>query len=118
MKGILQVAICDDKQDDLKLVKTAVCDNAKRIGIPIPIECFLFQDGERMYDEISTKHFDLVLLDIEMPGMNGFQLAKRISMDRRIPCFIFVSAYESFVFDAQIYATVVRKEIHVGKGHV
>lgn len=113
MKGILQVAICDDKQDDLKLIETAVCDNAKRIGIPIPVECFLFQDGENMYDEMSTKRFDLVLLDIEMPGMNGFQLAKRISMDRRIPCLIFVSAYESFVFDAQTFMPLwfVRKSM-------
>lgn len=50
---------------------------------------------------MGSEHFDLVMLDIEMPGMNGFQLAKRIGMERGTPCLIFVSAHESFVFDAQ-----------------
>jgi len=25
-----------------------------------------------MYEEMGKEHFDLVMLDIEMPGMNGF----------------------------------------------
>lgn len=40
------------------------------------------------------------MLDIEMLGMNGFQLAKRIGTERGTSYLIFVSAYESFVFDA------------------
>ena len=113
MKGILQIGICDDKLDDLKLIETAFRSNAKKVGIPIPIECTLFQDGEEMYKEMETGRFDLALLDIEMPGMNGFQLAKRINMNRRTPCLIFVSAYESFVFDAQTFMPLwfVRKSM-------
>lgn len=113
MKGILQVGICDDRQEDLKLIETAVRDSAKRIGIPIPIECFLFQDGEKMYEEIGKEYFDLMLLDIEMPGINGFQIAKRIGMGRRTPCLIFVSVHESFVFDAQTFMPLwfVRKSM-------
>lgn len=66
-----------------------------------------------MYKEMETGRFDLALLDIEMPGMNGFQLAKRINMNRRTPCLIFVSAYESFVFDAQTFMPLwfVRKSM-------
>ncbi|MBD5510771.1 MAG: response regulator transcription factor [Lachnospiraceae bacterium] len=113
MKGIFQVGICDDKQEDLRLIEKAVRDSAKRIGISIPIKCFLFQDGEKMYEEMGKERFDLVLLDIEMPGMNGFQLAKRISMDRRTPCLIFISVHESFVFDAQTFMPLwfVRKSM-------
>ena len=103
MKETLQVGICDDKQEDLKLIETAVRDSAKRVGISVPIECFLFRDGEKMYKEMGKKHFDLVMLDIEMPGMNGFQLAKRTGTEQGTSYLIFVSAYESFVFDAQTF---------------
>lgn len=62
---------------------------------------------------MGKEHFDLVMLDIEMPGMNGFQLAKRIGMERGTPCLIFVSAHESFVFDAQAFMPLwfVRKSM-------
>lgn len=66
MKEILQIGICDDKQDYLKMIEIAVCNNAKRVGIPIPIECVLFQDGEEMCREMAAGRFDLALLDIEM----------------------------------------------------
>ena len=56
-----------------------------------------------MYKEMGKKHFDLVMLDIEMPGMNGFQLAKRTGTEQGTSYLIFVSAYESFVFDAQTF---------------
>lgn len=113
MKGILRVGICDDKPADLELIETAVYDSAKRVGISAPIESLLFQDGEKMYEEMGKEHFDLVMLDIEMPGMNGFQLAKRIGMERGTPCLIFVSAHESFVFDAQAFMPLwfVRKSM-------
>lgn len=113
MKEIIQIGICDDKREDLKLIETAFRSSAKKVGIPLPIECVLFQDGEEMYKEMETGRFDLALLDIEMPGMNGFQLAKRINTNRRTPCLIFVSAYESFVFDAQTFMPLwfVRKSM-------
>ncbi|MCM1561000.1 MAG: LytTR family DNA-binding domain-containing protein [Butyrivibrio sp.] len=95
----------------MKLIETSVCNNAKRVGISI--ECVLFQDGEEMYREMETGCFDLALLDIEMPGLNGFRLAKRINMNKNAPRLIFVSAYESFVFDAQAFMPLwfVRKSM-------
>lgn len=110
---MLRIGICDDKQEELKLIETTFCSSAKKAGLLLPIECVLFQDGEEIYKEMEGGHFDLVLLDIEMPGMNGFQLAKRINTNRRTPDFIFVSAYESFVFDAQTFMPLwfVRKSM-------
>ncbi len=47
--------------------------------------------------------FDLLFLDIEMPGLDGFGLARRICSGKTDICLIFVSAHESFVFDSQEY---------------
>lgn len=100
---LLQIGICDDEEEDLKRVEEAVRESVERAGIPVSIECRLFQNGEDMAEAAQKEDFDLVFLDIEMPGTDGFQLAKRICTGKAETCLIFVSAYESFVFDAQEY---------------
>lgn len=102
-ENTLRIGICDDEQEDLKRIEETVRESVERIGIPVSIVCRLFQSGEDMIEEAQREAFDLVFLDIEMPGVDGFQLAKRICTGRAEVCLIFVSAYESFVFDAQEY---------------
>lgn len=110
---MLRVAICDDKQEDLKRIEDAVQIGIEKIGISDYVKCSLFEEGEEMYEAREKEHFDLFLLDIEMPGMNGFHLAKRICADRRTPCLIFVSVHESLVFDSQAFMPLwfVRKSM-------
>lgn len=55
------------------------------------------QNGEealRLIDELSP---DLIFLDINMPGMNGFELLKSLDF---IPNVIFVTAYDEFAIKA------------------
>ena len=42
---------------------------------------------------------DLVLLDIEMPGMNGFEAIAAVGADN-MPPLIFVTAYDHYAIDA------------------
>ncbi|MDP2809063.1 MAG: response regulator [Rhodocyclaceae bacterium] len=41
-------------------------------------------DGESAWDKLRRDSFDLVVTDIEMPGMNGFDLTRRIKQDERL----------------------------------
>ncbi|MEL6543757.1 MAG: LytTR family DNA-binding domain-containing protein [Myxococcota bacterium] len=43
---------------------------------------------------------DLVLLDIEMPGMNGVSVARELSGLERCPVVVFVTAFSEFAVDA------------------
>ena len=40
-------------------------------------------DGEKALDWMNNKNFDLVLLDIMMPGLSGYEVCKRMKADRR-----------------------------------
>lgn len=60
--------------------------------------------GETAITMINTLHPDLVFLDIEMPGMNGFEMLRRIS-----PItfnVIFVTAYDQYAIQAFRYAAL------------
>jgi two-component system response regulator AlgR len=44
---------------------------------------------------------DIVLLDVQMPGMNGIELAARLTKDLdKAPAIVFISAYEEFALKA------------------
>lgn len=44
--------------------------------------------------------FDILFLDIEMPGLNGLQLAEKLRAHQQFNPIIFVTAYEQYVFQA------------------
>ena len=55
--------------------------------------------GEHAVLRIETLKPDVVFLDIQMPGMNGFELLSALEMDR-MPLIIFVTAYDQYAVKA------------------
>lgn len=45
------------------------------------------------------QHYDIYFLDIEMPGINGIELCRRIRRIKSAPLVVFISNKESLVFD-------------------
>lgn len=59
--------------------------------------------GEEAVDQIRKTAPDLVFLDLQMPGMDGFQVIETIGVDR-MPPTVFVTAYDEYAvraFDVQ-----------------
>jgi two-component system, LytTR family, response regulator len=64
--------------------------------VTIVAEC---SDGVEAAEAIMKSAPDLVFLDIQMPGMNGFEVLKKVEPER-MPLVIFVSAYDKYVLKA------------------
>ena len=56
-------------------------------------------DGLQAVEEIETKTPDLVLLDIQMPELDGFGVVSAVE-PRALPIFIFITAYDEFALRA------------------
>jgi len=69
--------------DDEPLVRDVVCEMLKQDGFDVTSA----QDGEEAIERAKTQRFDLVILDVMLPGMNGpdiFLALKRICQDQLI----------------------------------
>ncbi len=102
-KREFRVAICDDKVEDIALIEDALKKGLIRLKQSGRLYCRKFLDGEKLYKATRNENFDLLLIDIEMPNLSGFELAEKLCLDRPSTYLIFVSAHESFVFDAAEY---------------
>lgn len=79
----MKLALCDDNAQDL-------CRMAELSAQYDPnMEIFSFSSAKALYE--STLEFDAVLLDIEMDGPNGYEIALRMAQEENHPVIIFVT---------------------------
>jgi two-component system LytT family response regulator len=57
------------------------------------------EDGAQAVELIEARSPDLVLLDIQMPGMTGFEVIETIGIEN-MPAVIFVTAYDQYAINA------------------
>jgi DNA-binding LytR/AlgR family response regulator len=57
-------------------------------------------DGLQALESIEKLHPDLVFLDIQMPGLDGFQVIRSISPEMPRPLFIFVTGFDRHALQA------------------
>lgn len=113
-KREFRIGICDDRQEDIAQIESALRKGLNRTGQVVSLIISSFLSGEELYAATREEDFDLLFLDIEMPGMDGFELAARLCMDWPQVGLVFVSVHESFVFDAMEYSPLW----FVRKGHL
>ena len=88
--GIPTVLVVDDNQENLELLQAYLED--------IDCEAVSARDGLEALDIISGNPPDLILLDVMMPKMSGFEVCKRLKNDPKtsdIP-IIMVTALNEF----------------------
>lgn len=56
-------------------------------------------DGAQAVEDIARTNPDLVLLDIQMPEMDGFEVIANLGLES-MPAFIFITAYDDFALRA------------------
>ena len=89
----VRVAIVDDEPPARGRMRTALSRMAE---VEIVAEC---GDGVEAAEMILGLRPDLVLLDVQMPGLDGFGVVDRIG-PAAMPAVVFVTAYDQFALKA------------------
>ena len=83
--------------DDEKIILEELCAMIKQTEIEL---VSAFQDPLEALESIKSLKPDVVFLDIEMPGLNGIEMARKIAhFDPKIQ-IVFVTAYEQYALKA------------------
>ena len=89
-------AICDDNADYAKYIETLAVRWAGQTGVRLETECFPSAEAFLFrYEE--KKDFDILLLDIEMAGMDGVELARTIRRDNEAVQIVFITGYADYI---------------------
>ena len=107
---MIRIAICDDDDNSIQSCKEII--TSMNINDLDMIDSY--ESGEVFLNEVLVKNvqYDIVILDIDMPGMNGFEVAKKMN-EREIDMLImFYTAHEQYVYKAYEYQPFryIRKE--------
>ncbi len=87
----LRCIIVDDEPLAVKMLENFV---SKTPGIDLMAS---FTDSVQAFSEITSRHPDIVFLDIQMPDLNGMELSRMIPQDSRI---IFTTAFKQYAFES------------------
>jgi CheY-like chemotaxis protein len=84
---VLRVLVADDDADIREFVETVLADEQ--------FSASFAADGEQALRLLQTQEFDLLLTDIRMPGMTGFELVRRARAIRPELRVLFMSGFAS-----------------------
>jgi DNA-binding NarL/FixJ family response regulator len=69
-------------------------------------------DGESALEAIRSLHPDVVLLDVQLPGIDGFEVASRLTANGDAPAIVMTSSREGADFGPLVEQSGARGFIH------
>lgn len=91
-----RIAICDDEQLDIKYIKELLHIWQEETNISLQIETFASAENF-LFHYAEDKLYDIILLDIELGGMDGVTMAKKIRKENKTVQIIFISGYSDYI---------------------
>ncbi|MEW4427691.1 MULTISPECIES: LytR/AlgR family response regulator transcription factor [Paenibacillus] len=98
---MFNVAICDDEEKQRELVKAMLISLSLKTNIDFQVT--LFPSGEELISHYKTvgDTFHILIMDVEMNGMNGIQAAKEIRMLKFLDVQImFLTSYPEYMVES------------------
>lgn len=88
----MRIGVCDDEKNIRELISNKIKKEYPNS------EIVFFKSGEELL--LESKDIDILLLDIQMPGRNGIEIARELRKKNKKTILIFVTAMEDYVFEA------------------
>ena len=93
----MRIAICDDEKKIRELIKEGIPKYYFSNNIDFSIQTF--ESGRELLNS-DLALIDVLFLDVDMPEMNGMEVARSIRERDKDMLIIFLTAYSEFVFES------------------
>lgn len=97
----MKIGICDDDRTDILITQKELQNIAPKL-CTAP-EIYEFSDGSTMTEDILKTGIDVVLLDIDMPDVNGLSVANALMQQSHFLTIIFLTNRAELVFQSLRY---------------
>lgn len=114
----MNIAICDDQQAFLDCEKQTVERYFAEWTEPVRISTF--SNGTSFLHALEHNQFDIIFLDIDLPDLNGFEIAEKFPCSNNT-LLVFVSSYEDLAiqsFDYHPFSFISKMEYNEQIGKV
>ena len=91
----MRVAICDDEKTQLSITKASLEDAYKSLDLVVDT----YTSGVKLLNAIEGIHYDLVILDIEMPELNGIDTAKHLRKIEEKTAIVFLTSHMEYALE-------------------
>lgn len=92
MKYIKHVVIADDEPLQCEILTSILHEIAPEAVI------YAAEDGAKAYEYLQNYPVNLLITDIQMPGMDGLELIRHVSEERSEVKIVLISAYQEFEY--------------------
>lgn len=100
MKKEINIYLCDDN----RFFAEKICENIARIlNNKREYKLTIFDNGRELINMWKQKFSDAVFLDIDMPELDGFEVAEMLQDSRKNALIIFVTNHEDKVYQSWKY---------------
>ena len=96
----MNIVICDDSKSDALAAKEIIKQTLHKLHIKAEFDYYTNASDIERKLIIKKEPLDILVLDIDMPGISGLELAEKLRAENLNLIIIFLSAHEEFVFKA------------------
>ena len=97
---VVRIAVCDDERVFAESLKNKLKVLFTSFLPEETIEIILFGDGQSLLDDVRSSLYEVIFLDIEMPGLNGIEIAEQLKDSEENYIIVFTTNRDDLVFEA------------------
>lgn len=97
---MIQIAICDDESNIIDLISTELRTILKPLT---EYRYFKTTNPQEIIELVKRENIDLLLIDIEMPQISGFEVAKQAKFQNENVVVIFITNFDMYVYESLKY---------------